>query len=70
VAASAVARVFEPFYRTPSDARSAGSGIGLAVARGLVAAHGGRIWIEGRGGGGECFTCVIPSPRAPEPNDA
>lgn len=70
VAASAVARVFEPFYRSPSDARSAGSGIGLAVARGLVAAHGGRIWIEGREGGGACFTFVIPSPRAPEPNEA
>jgi two-component system sensor histidine kinase KdpD len=70
VAASAVARVFEPFYRSPSDARSAGSGIGLAVARGLVAAHGGRIWIEGREGGGACFTFVIPSPRAPEPSEA
>jgi two-component system sensor histidine kinase KdpD len=70
VAASAVARVFEPFYRSSSDARSAGSGIGLAVARGLVAAHGGRIWIEGREGGGACFTFVIPSPRAPEPNEA
>ncbi|HYM53325.1 MAG TPA: ATP-binding protein, partial [Candidatus Dormibacteraeota bacterium] len=37
-----------------------GSGLGLAVARGLVAAHRGRIWAENRPGGGASFTFDIP----------
>jgi two-component system sensor histidine kinase KdpD len=61
-----LARIFDPFYRTASDGRSAGSGIGLAVARGLVAAHGGRIWAENRPEGGARITFTIPSPPPPE----
>jgi signal transduction histidine kinase len=40
------AKVFEPFYRT-DDARSdTGAGLGLAVSRAIVEAHGGSIWLE------------------------
>jgi two-component system sensor histidine kinase KdpD len=66
---TALPRIFEPFYRSPSDSGSAGSGIGLAVARGLIAAHGGRIWAENREGGGARFTFVIPSPQPPAAAD-
>jgi signal transduction histidine kinase len=40
------ARVFEPFYRADGARSDAGAGLGLAVSRAIVEAHGGRIWLE------------------------
>ena len=57
----AVPRLFEPFYRADGAETVRGSGLGLAVARGLVEAHGGRIWVESANGRGAHFTFVIPS---------
>jgi signal transduction histidine kinase len=61
-------RVFEPFARLErSDApRVSGSGIGLSVVRDLVAAHGGRVWVEaGTDGRGTrvSFTLTAASAR-------
>jgi two-component system sensor histidine kinase VicK len=58
--AAALQRVFEPFYRL-GGSRDGGSGLGLAVASGLVVAHGGRIWAEPREGGGTRFAFTIPA---------
>lgn len=59
-------RLFEPFYRA-ADARAIrGSGLGLAVARGLVSAHGGRIWAENRNGHGARFSFAIPGAPMPD----
>src|SRR5205814_5099305 len=48
-------RVFDKFYRVLGTQRTTGSGLGLAVCKGLVEAHGGHIWAENRGGGGAVF---------------
>jgi two-component system sensor histidine kinase KdpD len=61
-------RVFERFFRATrdgdlSDRRAAGSGMGLAIAHGIVQAHGGRIWIEEASGhSGAKFVVELPAP--------
>jgi signal transduction histidine kinase len=52
-------RVFERFWQSnPTAGR--GSGLGLAIARGIVEAHGGRIWVESEPGRGSAFHFTIP----------
>jgi two-component system, OmpR family, sensor histidine kinase KdpD len=55
-------RVFEAFTRLGETDRdgSGGSGLGLTIAKAIVVAHGGRIWIEGVPGGGTAVTLELP----------
>jgi two-component system sensor histidine kinase KdpD len=53
-------RLFEKFYRADSTSRVPGTGIGLAISKGLVEAHGGRIWVESEMGKGTTFRFTIP----------
>jgi signal transduction histidine kinase len=39
-------RVFDPFFRGDEARHHAGAGLGLAISRAIVEAHGGRIWLE------------------------
>jgi two-component system sensor histidine kinase KdpD len=64
-------RVFDKFYRVlgRTAERPTGSGLGLAVSKGLVEAHGGRIWAENREGGGAVFRFTLPLKRNEEVRD-
>lgn len=54
-------RIFDKFYRVTGRIREiSGSGVGLAVCRGLIEAHGGRIWAENRPDGGTVFRFTLP----------
>ena len=63
VPADALARVFEPFFRGASGGTPRGTGLGLAVARGLVEAHGGHISVRNRPEGGAVFRFTLPIER-------
>jgi signal transduction histidine kinase len=53
-------RIFRPFHRLHGEERYEGSGIGLAICRRVVEAHGGRIWAEPRPEGGTAFRLTLP----------
>jgi signal transduction histidine kinase len=54
--------LFDRFYRgTESRRRVSGTGMGLSIARGLLAAEHGRIWAENAPGGGAEFTIAVPA---------
>lgn len=53
-------RIFEKFYRLARAGGSDGVGLGLAICRAIVTAHGGRIWVEQRDGGGASFRFALP----------
>ncbi len=57
-------KIFQYFYRLNRDQQqhTPGTGLGLAICRGIVDAHGGRLWLEDRSGGGSRFCVALPHP--------
>jgi C4-dicarboxylate-specific signal transduction histidine kinase len=57
VSAEAMSRLFEPFFTT----RNQGIGMGLAISRSIIEAHGGRLWAESVPDEGSTFQFILPS---------
>jgi two-component system sensor histidine kinase KdpD len=55
--------IFRKFHR--GGGTSSGIGLGLTICRGIVTAHGGRIWAENRAGGGAVFRISLPITGTP-----
>ena len=62
VTAENLPRLFRKFSRLEDESQGTDTGLGLAICKGIVEAHGGRIWAESDGPGkGACFTFTIPA---------
>lgn len=63
-------RIFDKFYRVHREPHAAdhdrGSGLGLAVSKGVIEAHNGHIWVEARKGGGAIFCFTLPKGETAE----
>ncbi|MEE8509287.1 MAG: HAMP domain-containing sensor histidine kinase [Myxococcota bacterium] len=54
-------RIFEPYVRVGNESSAGGLGLGLAICKRLVEAHGGRIAVSDRPGGGSRFSFTLPA---------
>jgi signal transduction histidine kinase len=59
-------KVFEKFFSLDDEPREGrqGVGLGLAISKGIIEAHGGRIWLNSRRGAGATFSFEIPQRQA------
>jgi two-component system, LuxR family, sensor kinase FixL len=62
IPADRLVQVFDPFFTT----KAGGMGMGLAISRTLVEAHGGHLWADNRPGGGAIFAFSLPISIAPD----
>lgn len=65
IPAADVPHVFERFYRGEKSRSRAtgGSGLGLSISKGIVEAHGGRMWVDATGSGGTTVKFTVPQAR-------
>jgi PAS domain S-box-containing protein len=55
-----LSQIFDRWWHAKRSSRTAGTGLGLAIARGIILAHGGRIWVESTLGSGSIFFFTLP----------
>jgi PAS domain S-box-containing protein len=67
IAVENLPQVFDPFWQAVPKAGNLGAGLGLPITKGIVEAHGGRIWVESSVGHGSTFFFTIP--KAPPDAD-
>lgn len=58
-------RIFEKFHRVFREGNQGGAGLGLAICRSIVEAHGGRIWADNPPAGGAAFHFALPLTESP-----
>ena len=63
IPAEVLPHIFERYYTRKRGANKSGSGLGLAIARGIVEAHGGRVWVESKVGVGSSFYVSLPAAK-------
>ena len=65
-----IGKLFEKMYQVDSETtrKFGGLGIGLSIAKHIVEAHGGRIWVESKTGEGSRFTFILPLDEIKEVN--
>jgi len=56
-------RIFEPYVQCEGERQAGGLGLGLAISKRIVEAHGGTIFVEDRGAGGARFAFRVPAVR-------
>jgi PAS domain S-box-containing protein len=61
IPADELPHLFDRFWQARRTARERGSGLGLAIAKGIVEAHGGRLWVESEVGVGSTFHFTLPA---------
>jgi two-component system sensor histidine kinase KdpD len=66
VPAGDLENIFDKFYRVQRPESISGTGLGLSISKGIVEAHGGRIWAENRPGGGTTVSFTLPIEREKE----
>lgn len=57
--------LFEKFYQAKHEAAQSGVGLGLAICRAIIEAHGGKITAQNRTKGGAVFTFILPIDQSP-----
>ncbi len=55
--------IFRMFGRVPGSVNGAGSGMGLAIVKRIVEAHGGSVWVSSQPGAGAAFSVRLPASR-------
>ena len=60
ISAADQTKVFDRYWQATNGARARSAGLGLSIAKGIVEAHGGRLWVKSELGAGSTFAFTVP----------